>query len=251
MRTALLCCAAVVLALAWPGTAAADTTANGPAGQRLTVSKTSGLSPAGETVTVSGAGYDVTKGIYVAFCVDNGAGQIPTPCGGGMDMTGSSGASHWISSNPPAYGQGLAEPYGAGGTFRVSLKVSAALAEGVDCRTKRCAVVTRADHTRTSDRTQDVRVGVSFAGNAAPAAPTTAKATPGRTTAQPSGAVTSVPAPAVPPTFGSVAPARPEELTLTRTSASQSANRWWMGLSGALVLVVAAMAVRRFRKASA
>jgi len=72
----------------------------------ISVSKSSGLNPAGDRITVSGSGFDVTKGIYVAVCVDNGPGQVPTPCLGGADQSGGSGGSAWISSNPPSYGQG-------------------------------------------------------------------------------------------------------------------------------------------------
>ncbi|WP_330186095.1 hypothetical protein KZZ52_35005 [Dactylosporangium sp. AC04546] len=245
--------AAVVLgpALLAPEPAAAAT-GTGPGGQRLTVPKATGLAPAGETVTVSGAGYDATKGIYVALCVDNGAGQPPSPCGGGIDTTGGSGASYWISSNPPAYGKGLAIPYGPGGTFRVELKVAAALAAGVDCRSARCAVVTRADHTRTGDRSQDVRVPVAFAAAGAPAPTrTTAAAAPAAgggttTTAAADAAASSAGAPvagALPPA-GSAGPAAPGDLSLTRTSASQSANRWWAGITAALVLGLATFAVR-------
>ncbi|XVV16754.1 hypothetical protein ACQP2X_20970 [Actinoplanes sp. CA-131856] len=132
------------------------------AAKHLSVSKTKGLTRAGETVTVSGSGYDVTKGIYVAFCVDNGAGVVPSPCGGGADMSGSSGSSAWISSNPPSYGEGLAKPYGKGGSFTVSIAVSQMIGD-VDCAVKACAIVTRNDHTRTSDRSQDVRIRVRFA----------------------------------------------------------------------------------------
>ncbi|WP_432968626.1 hypothetical protein [Dactylosporangium sp. CA-233914] len=255
---------AAVLGMASP--AAADTTGTGANGQWLTVSKTTGLDPAGETVTVSGSGYDVTKGIYVAFCVDKGAGQLPSPCGGGIDTTGGSGASHWISSNPPAYGEGLAVPYGTGGTFRVTLRLSAALADGVDCRTTRCAVATRADHTRTSDRTQDARVPATFAttgppppATTAPAARATTRAATGSAQAPATGSASAPPAVesgALPPS-GAPAPAGPADLTLTRTSASQSANHWWTALTaatglGLLVLVIrAAVRRRRTRKAAA
>ncbi|WUI02749.1 hypothetical protein OHR68_13365 [Spirillospora sp. NBC_00431] len=126
------------------------------------MSRTSGLKTGGETITVSGKGYDTRKGIYVAFCKDNGPGKPPSPCGGGADKTGSTGASHWISDNPPSYGKGLARPYGSGGTFSVTVRVSAKLSGTVDCAKTTCAVVTRADHTRAADRTQDVRVPVSF-----------------------------------------------------------------------------------------
>ncbi|WP_235030107.1 hypothetical protein [Nonomuraea solani] len=143
--------------------------ATGTAGQRLTVSQAAGLSPDGQTITVTGQGYDTSKGVYVAFCVLPKPGEPPTPCGGGADMSGASGASKWISSNPPKYGQGLAQPYGDAGSFTATLKISPVIgvaAEGsqvFDCREVACGVVTRADHTRTADRSQDVFVRVTFA----------------------------------------------------------------------------------------
>ncbi|HEX2312309.1 MAG TPA: hypothetical protein VHJ17_01140 [Thermomonospora sp.] len=137
--------------------------ATGAQGQTLTVTKADGVKPEGETVTVTGRGYDVRKGIYIAFCRDNGPGKAPSPCGGGADTTGSTGGSHWISANPPPYGKSLAKPYGPGGSFRVTLRVTAALSDTVDCTKVRCVVATRADHTRTSDRTQDVRIPIAFA----------------------------------------------------------------------------------------
>jgi LPXTG-motif cell wall-anchored protein len=141
-----------------------------PGDPTLSVSKTSGLDPQGETVTVTGSGYDTAKGIYVALCDTSGAGpdRAPSPCVGGVDMEGSSGASVWVSSNPPPYGEGLAVPYTGGGTeggFSVELRVRAS-DENTDCTAPgtECAVVTRNDHTRSSDRGQDVFVPVSFGG---------------------------------------------------------------------------------------
>jgi hypothetical protein len=134
----------------------------------LSVSRTQGLAPEGEPVTISGTCFDVTKGIYVALCVTPLPGQVPNPCGGGMDLEGALGAAHWISSNPPPYAAGLTQPYGPGGSFTVQLRPAAALNDVVDCRRVQCAIVSRADHTRGSDRTQDVVVPVSFA-NPAPA----------------------------------------------------------------------------------
>lgn len=151
-----------------PSATAAGGSATGPEDQKLTVSTSSGLDPDGETVTVSGTGYNTEKGIYVAFCVDNGAGKTPTPCIGGVDMSGDSGASVWISSNPPSYGQGLAKPYkGSGhkGTFSVRLKVRAK-DTNTDCAKSgvTCSVITRNDHTRGGDQSQTVRIPVTFAG---------------------------------------------------------------------------------------
>ena len=60
-----------------------------------------------------------TKGIYVTFCVVPPPGQLPTPCGGGIDLTGTGGGTNWVSSDPPIYATGLTTPYGPGGTFSV------------------------------------------------------------------------------------------------------------------------------------
>ena len=161
---------------------AAGGSASGPEGQKLTVSKSSGLDPAGETVTVTGSGYNTEKGIYVAFCVDNGAGKTPTPCVGGVDMSGESGASAWVSSNPPSYGEGLAEPYeGSGhqGSFSVRIKVRAKDAT-TDCTKSgvTCAVITRNDHTRGGDQSQTVRIPVSFGSDSGDDSSTPPKTTP-------------------------------------------------------------------------
>ncbi|HEX5588234.1 MAG TPA: ABC transporter substrate-binding protein [Acidimicrobiia bacterium] len=149
---------AVLLA---PTAAVAQTSQDATDGTRtLTVAQTSDLDPNGQSLQVDGAGYDDTKGIYVALCVMPPAGQAPGACGG----IGAAGAA-WVSSNPPSYGGGLATPYGPGGTFSVSLSVSPTIGTA-DCRAVQCAVVTRNDHTRTGDRSQDLLVPVRFAGGA-------------------------------------------------------------------------------------
>lgn len=141
-----------------------------PAGD-LTVSQTDGLTP-GQAVTVSGAGFDEAKGIYVAICVDNGPGATPTPCLGGVDMEGTAGGSAWVSSNPPSYAAGLTTPFGPGGTFEVTLPAVAEDAvAGVDCREVSCAVTVRYDHTRADDRTGDVIIPITFAADGAAEAP--------------------------------------------------------------------------------
>lgn len=152
---------------------------------RLEMTPAEGLDPDGQLVTVRGSGYDENKGIYVAWCVVPAPGEKPSPCGGGEDRSGSSGNSVWISSNPPMYGLGLAEGYEEGGTFEVEIVVSRWIeAEDgtVDCFEVACAVTTRADHERSSDRSQDAFGAVSFAGQdeptSAPTAPTTPSASP-------------------------------------------------------------------------
>ena len=127
----------------------------------LTVTTTTALDPAGATVTVTGRGYDRTVGIYVALCVTPQAGKPPSPCGGGVNMTGANPASAWISSNPPPYGQKLATPFSKGGRFKARMSVSSTIGT-VDCRAVSCSIVTRADHLHSGDRRFDVVVPVTF-----------------------------------------------------------------------------------------
>jgi hypothetical protein len=129
----------------------------------LAVSRARGVEPGGEAIRVDGLGYDEEKGIYLAFCVVPPPNAPPTPCGGGVDLDGASESSVWISSHPPSYGRGLAVPYGPGGSFGVTLAISAAINASIDCRVIQCAIVSRNDHTRSSDRSQDVFVPISFA----------------------------------------------------------------------------------------
>jgi hypothetical protein len=131
----------------------------------LRVSATKDLGPKGATLTVTGHGYDTFKGVYVAFCKEPKANKVPTPCGGGATTEGSTGASQWVSSNPPPYGRGLTIPYGPDGSFTTTLRVEARLTKQVDCRDVQCVVITRNDHTRSTDRSQDVFVPVTFAGS--------------------------------------------------------------------------------------
>ncbi|EWM63247.1 LigA protein [Micromonospora sp. M42] len=241
-------------------------TATGSGGQKLTVTPSTGLSRSGATVSVSGRGYDVDKGIYVAYCVDNGPGVAATPCGGGADTTGSLGASQWISSNPPAYAEGLPEPYGPGGSFSVTVKVTPTIGD-VDCTVRRCAVVTRADHTRASDRSQDVRVPVTFAAGATSAPPkagpapkaTTPAATPRTTTGQDAPApAASGNAPAAAgaagvtgaaPGAGAPSQAAASDLHVTRVSDTSGAGRGWtVGVVAAALALVVLLGLGRWRR---
>ncbi|HEU5150217.1 MAG TPA: hypothetical protein VFU19_06950 [Iamia sp.] len=178
-------------------------------GQRtLRVSQSQGLPAGGGQVGVAGSGYDVDKGIYVALCVVTPPDSPPSPCGGGIDQTGATGASAWVSSNPPSYGAGLATPYGPGGTFSVNVTVAPVIADGFDCRQIQCAIVTRNDHTRTADRTQDIFVPVTFSAGEAPPPVTSPPATTPTTTAPPT---TLAPPPA--PTTTAPAPAPETEVS--------------------------------------
>ncbi|MDR6324659.1 hypothetical protein [Actinoplanes couchii] len=228
---------------------------------RLTASKTKKLDRSGETVTVTGSGYDETKGIYVAFCLDNGAGVLPSPCGGGADMSGSSGASVWISSNPPSYAEGLTKPYGRNGSFRVSIRVSQMIGD-VDCAVRACAIVTRNDHTRTADRSQDKRIPVRFAAPSTVTNPTpnpavgvtrnpaqsgTTKATTSGK-ASPVGPPTGKLATAAPSTAATAAALAAAEPALNRTSSATPLGHWWSIGGAFLVGILVAGLVGRIRR---
>ncbi|WP_178391127.1 endoglucanase [Streptomyces uncialis] len=153
-----------------PAQAATPGEATGPTGQKLTVSNTRGVDPDGEKVTVTGTGYDPAKGVYLAVCEIQGRGEAPSPCLGGVDMSGGSGSQYWISNNPPAYAKDIVKPFtvtGGLGGFTLELTVRAK-DSGADCSQKACAVVTRADHTHGADREQDVIVPVEFGAGAGP-----------------------------------------------------------------------------------
>ena len=132
----------------------------GSHGETLTVSKSTNIK-SGDKLVISGQHFDETVGIYVALCTVVKVGTLPSPCGGGIDETGSTGASIWISSNPPSYGVGLAKPFLPGGRFSVSIKVSAKIGK-LDCRKIKCAIYVRADHTRGDDRSHDLAIPLTF-----------------------------------------------------------------------------------------
>jgi hypothetical protein len=108
---------------AQPSAPGGTTTVTTKSGLTLTVTPVRRLPATGATVRVTGKGYDRTVGIYVALCVTPRKGKQPSPCGGGVNTSGTNPASAWISSNPPPYGRSLAVPYGRGGRFDVRLMV--------------------------------------------------------------------------------------------------------------------------------
>ena len=151
---------AVVVTMQTPAMAAvAAVSTKGSFGQVLTVDKTTVR--AGSMVTVSGKGFDETVGIYLAFCVVPKKGSAPTPCGGGVNKAGMGEASYWISSNPPPYAVGLTDEFLPGGRFTHTVKISRFIGK-VDCRKVKCAVTVRADHLRSTDRTQDLFIPMSI-----------------------------------------------------------------------------------------
>lgn len=143
-------------------TAATAGSAKSATGIAMKVSKFTSLNPNGEDLVIEGSGFDTKAGIYVALCKLVKQGMKPGPCGGGADMSGASGASVWIASNPPAYGIGVAVPFTNSGGFTVKLRVGAKVGK-FDCRKVKCAVYARADHLRGDDRSSDLAIPVTFA----------------------------------------------------------------------------------------
>ena len=136
-------------------------TGRGAQGQTIRVSQARALPARGAVVRIVGKGFDETVGVYVGLCRIVPRGKVPTPCGGGADMTGTTQASVWVSSNPPPYGIGLAVPFGIDGKFDVRVKVGPKIGK-YDCRKITCAITVRADHTNTEFRGADVFVPVTF-----------------------------------------------------------------------------------------
>lgn len=131
----------------------------GAQGQVLTVSAITAKS--GSMITVSGNNFDETVGVYLAFCVVPKKGELPTPCGGGINKAGLGEASFWISSNPPPYAIGLTKEFLPGGRFTEKVQVSRKIGK-FDCAKVKCAITVRADHLRGNDRSFDMFVPVKI-----------------------------------------------------------------------------------------
>ena len=150
----------VIALTAGPAFAATSgSTAKGPKGQVLTVAQSIDV-PADSDVQVTGRGYNTKIGIYVTFCVIPAKGKRPELCGP-YDITGKNNDSVWVSSHPPIYAIPLVKPFGKNGTFKVKVTVRRNIGE-YDCKVVRCAILTRADHTRSDDRSADVIIPITI-----------------------------------------------------------------------------------------
>ncbi|NEA22127.1 hypothetical protein, partial [Actinomadura bangladeshensis] len=126
----------------------------------LRVSQTANLAPAGQSVTVSGSGFDAARnngfGVYVVF----------GPRRAGFHRNANAFASAvWV--HPKGGGGGQARMTAAG-TFSVALTVKAKYTDGdgraVDCAATGCYVMAFAAHG-VPDRSQDAFVPMSFRGS--------------------------------------------------------------------------------------
>ncbi|MFM9555893.1 hypothetical protein ACKI19_26810 [Streptomyces caniscabiei] len=158
--------AALTLGLATSASAATSTRTivDGATTYNLSLTAPNTAAAAGQVITVTGSGYNTSQGVYVGLCVVDGAqgANKPTPCLGGQDESGSTGASHWINNT---FGGLFANSskFGTGGTFSVNIYVQATLEDGSVCgEDVTCAVVTRADHFDSNDRKYDVHAPLTF-----------------------------------------------------------------------------------------
>lgn len=139
--------------------ASGSVTVQGKGGESISIAKSKWNGA--RNILVSGRGFDETTGIYLAYCVLPKTGQMPSPCGGGVNKKGIGDASHWISSNPPPYGAGLAVPFLSGGRFSEKVSISPKIGK-FDCRKITCAITVRSDHLHEGDRTRDLFIPITF-----------------------------------------------------------------------------------------
>ena len=121
-----------------------------PKAPKLTVTPSTGLRD-GDTVTVTGEGYDPQKPIYVTLCTDIPLEQVT------FDFINAG-----CTKGAKAVGGKYGTPFGADGSFTVQMQVSPK--EGST------AVYTIADHNARADRSQDAKATLQFTSD--PVAPT-------------------------------------------------------------------------------
>jgi hypothetical protein len=149
----------VLLTLALPATAHAAISGTDTNGATITIA--TNTYSKNTLVKVDGKSFDETVGIYLAYCVVPKKGELPSPCGGGVNKSGTGESSYWISSNPPPYGIGLAIPFQPGGRFSEVVSVTRKIGK-YDCRKVKCAITVRSDHLHEGDRTHDIFIPIKI-----------------------------------------------------------------------------------------
>jgi len=155
---------------ATPAATALVNSATGVSGQILKVDAVKNVDDM-QRLNVSGSGYDLKVGIYVTFCVIPPKGKRPELCGP-FDVTGQNNQAVWVSSNPPIYAIPLVKPFDtvtkkvngkkvSSGSFKVQVPATRMIGT-FDCKVVKCAILTRADHTRSDYRKADVITPVTF-----------------------------------------------------------------------------------------
>lgn len=128
----------------------------------------------GDELVVRGSGYASDIGLYVAIClIPSLPAEKPSPCLGGLpegamegEAAGSDEAmtSAWVTDDW-AWRAFATKGFddADSGTFEVRLLIPEPAQEGLDCTKSVCAIATRADHTASNDRVQDMLLPVAFA----------------------------------------------------------------------------------------
>lgn len=150
---------ALLMALLAPTAAQAAVTSTGSNGASISIPQSKFSREV--KVKVSGRNFDETIGIYLAYCVVPKKGAMPSPCGGGVNKSGTGEASYWISSNPPPYGVGLAIPFAPGGHFTEVVAITRKIGK-FDCRKVKCAITVRSDHLHEGDRSHDIYIPITI-----------------------------------------------------------------------------------------
>ncbi|MBP2475000.1 hypothetical protein JOF53_003872 [Crossiella equi] len=149
-----------VLTMTGQALAAPDTASRN--GHTITASEATAIAKNGQEITVTGTGYETSKGYYVALCKvpdDLSYGVKPGPCQGGDGQGGTGvGPSAWVTNTPMG---GNTYPIAANGSFSAKIFVKEN-AGGLDCTVNTCAIITRRDHWQASDRSYDVFIPVTF-----------------------------------------------------------------------------------------
>jgi len=119
-----------------------------PVGPTLLVSKTTGLDPDGETVTVTGTGYNPDQAIYLTTCTDIALAELSF----GFISAGCTAGAKLVTSTPTTATQ---VKFAADGSFTTEFRVAP--------KGGSTAIYTLANHTAPGDRSQDAKVSVTFA----------------------------------------------------------------------------------------
>ncbi|MGW9022349.1 hypothetical protein ACWGOE_12780 [Leucobacter chromiiresistens] len=161
-----------------PSSTVSETSARGADGRVRTLTASDEDGPAdlgsieaGQEIRIDGTGFDAGIGIYVAVCaVPETAGEKPGPCLGGIPEGAESGdvdtsrlTSAWVTDDWAWRGFATHRYTDAdAGSFSVALTMPDPSGEGLDCWQARCAIATRADHTASADRVQDMLLPIVY-----------------------------------------------------------------------------------------
>jgi len=153
--------AAAIATTAIAGTALVALASPAGAAAAVSPSKAVGVDPAGETITVTGSGFDSSRGIYLMFCEQVGTSGTP---GGRPGGDSCSGAQAWITAPGAGVPPTGTTPWTGEGTFELDVAVSATFG-AVDCRAEgtTCGFVTRNDHREPGAYDQDTFTPIAFA----------------------------------------------------------------------------------------